>query len=412
MQGLPRGEGDTRPLVFISHVHQDGDAALALQKWLDDRFDGGLRFFNTSDRHALQLGSKWLEGIESALSSATALLAMLTPAGLQSPWVNFETGAAWLRGALVVPCCVSPIRKSAVPPPYSHLQGIDLLDPLDVGRLVESLADILRRRAPAHDADAFVADLRAVIDTTRTSVPEGAVQSRGGIRFEFLDIEWRYRRSTLQEGSWAATYRYKARFEVVSHEKQRHAVDFNRTVDVVPFRRDYPPAVVATGTRSRIGEIRVGKPYRREGSSFAFALHFDPPLVKGETVELAVAIDFPAYKTAFKEELIEALIEAGDEVSDIDFNARTINDETERFLYRVVLPKSLGASPVPPVALYRSTSYPEETDYIRQTAGVFSVEERDVDGEPSWVMRVDRFRPPHQTTYRMRWRPPSRGHLA
>jgi hypothetical protein len=399
----------TRPLIFISHVHRDGDAASQLQGWLDEAFDGGLDFFNTSDPETLAPGAHWLQVIERGLASASMLLAVFSSAGLRSLWVNFECGAAWLRRARVVPLCAPPIDKSHLPPPYSHLQSLNLADTDDLRSLVGIIAKHLGRRPPSGELGPVKERLVAALsgdadDPIASSTP-------GGVRIEYLEIEWKFRRSEVERDAWAASYHRVTRFEVLSHEKERHPIEFSKSVDLVPFRRERPPRIEMKGERTSPGQVRVGAPFRSEGPAFAFNIYFDPPLLRGDLVGLDVHVDFPAYKIGIKDILVQTLMAAGDAVRDFDYTSRAILDPTERFIYRVVLPKQLGATPLPPSVTYRNAAYPEETEFVRRTPGVFTVVESDVQGEPCWVMTLDRRRPPERAAYRMRWRLPARRDL-
>src|SRR5690349_7859581 len=119
---------DARPLIFISHVSEDGEATRALQGELDRRFLGAVRFFNTSSRESLRAGESWLDRIMRSLKESRIVLPILSPAALRSPWVNFETGGAWVNGGAVIPCCAGQVRRDALPAPYNSLQAVNLDD--------------------------------------------------------------------------------------------------------------------------------------------------------------------------------------------------------------------------------------------------------------------------------------------
>lgn len=86
------------PLIFISHRSCDAEIARELQRVLSEEFLGFPRFFNASDHVSLEPGMAWFDSIVDALRGCSVLVAILSPAALASPWVNFEAGAAWFEG--------------------------------------------------------------------------------------------------------------------------------------------------------------------------------------------------------------------------------------------------------------------------------------------------------------------------
>jgi hypothetical protein len=116
----------TAPLrirVFISFVTEDKPVAQAVQGLLAKQLDLPGQVFLSTD---LVAGQQWLDEIRAAIESAELLIAMLSARALKRPWINFESGAAWILKKPLIPVCYGMQRKSALPHPYSNFQAIDL----------------------------------------------------------------------------------------------------------------------------------------------------------------------------------------------------------------------------------------------------------------------------------------------
>jgi hypothetical protein len=184
-------------------------------------------------------------------------------------------------------------------------------------------------------------------------------------------------------------------------------------VEVVPFTLEHPPRITLNAwERSSPGSVRVAEPHSRLGGRFAFKVFFEPALREGETAHYDLDIDFPEYRIGVKEDFILAQLDAGrTPIVDYQQNARSISRPTRSFTYRVVIPRELGAYPIDPVVARYDHPFPDEENFVRRDAGVYSVSEQDVDGRPCWVMELRRENPPYEASYKLRWRPPSRKDL-
>lgn len=400
-----------RPLIFISHASEDAEATRTLQADLDDRFIGSVRFFNTSSRESLKAGEHWLESIMTRLRESAIVLPILSPAALRNPWVNFETGGAWINGATVIPCCGGQVRKSVLPPPYNQLQSIDLDDVADLELLVARIADDIGLRARTDGLAELAQRMTSVFAHGSSEVATGHGLKLSNRIDRSLSIEWRYRRAEHDTTRWAATYKSAREFEVTDPTLGSLLVSFAPSVEAVPFSLDRAPVVTSKElNRSSTGTIRLAEPHRRTGSGFAFRIHFDPPLREGDTARIEFEIDFPEYKLGVKEDFVMAQLDAGHgtTIRDFDFNSLTINRPIDVFGYRAVLPVDLGASPLDPTVTRHSSPFPDEEAFLGANPAVYSVTQEDRDGEPCWVLQLLRENPPYQATYKLRWRLPGR----
>jgi hypothetical protein len=82
-----------RPLVFVSHIHEESPLAFALKRELSEMFAGALDVFVAADSESLPEGSAWLEGLRDALVRASIALILVSSRSKDRPWINFEAGA-------------------------------------------------------------------------------------------------------------------------------------------------------------------------------------------------------------------------------------------------------------------------------------------------------------------------------
>ena len=111
--------------------------ATALTPILEAKLPGVSVFFSPS---SIEPGDDpSTELFDVGLRSSQALAVVLISEGAGSPYVIWETAAAWGRGQLVIPMFVD-IKPSAVPGPLaSEVQGIRLEDPPDLTRAIARL---------------------------------------------------------------------------------------------------------------------------------------------------------------------------------------------------------------------------------------------------------------------------------
>jgi hypothetical protein len=84
-------------VVFISHASQD--------KWVAGQIAKELLAIGAEhflDSKIIESGDSIDESLRTALSNASELLVLLTPASIERPYVWMEIGAAWIQGKRVV----------------------------------------------------------------------------------------------------------------------------------------------------------------------------------------------------------------------------------------------------------------------------------------------------------------------
>jgi len=111
--------------IFISFIHEDVKIATAVQRLIQDQLSTRSVFLS-SDPWQVFAGEVWLDRIRLELDPAKVVVMLLTSESVKRPWINFEAGAAWLRGKAIIPVCYAGLSKSHLPKPYSNFQALDL----------------------------------------------------------------------------------------------------------------------------------------------------------------------------------------------------------------------------------------------------------------------------------------------
>jgi hypothetical protein len=114
--------------VFISFIHEEKDVAKAVQTYLRQRFGEHQIAFLSADSWQMHAGEIWLDRIRQELSNAKVVILMLTQRSVNRPWVNFEAGAAWMKGTPIIPVCFGDLSKERLSIPYSGIQALNLPD--------------------------------------------------------------------------------------------------------------------------------------------------------------------------------------------------------------------------------------------------------------------------------------------
>ena len=60
-----------KPGVFVSHIHENYQLAVALKTEISQLLLDGVDFFVSSDRSSIVGGDRWLERIDAALATAS-----------------------------------------------------------------------------------------------------------------------------------------------------------------------------------------------------------------------------------------------------------------------------------------------------------------------------------------------------
>jgi hypothetical protein len=134
----------TTKSLFISHISEEADVAVLLKKMIQDDFLGLVGCFTSSDIGSIGAGENWLTSIERAMSEAKAVIVLCSKASVHRPWVQFEVGAAWMKGVPIIPACHSGMKVDELQMPLSLRQGLELGSEQGLAKLYDGVARALK----------------------------------------------------------------------------------------------------------------------------------------------------------------------------------------------------------------------------------------------------------------------------
>jgi hypothetical protein len=144
-----------KPLLFISHITEEKELAIAFKELVESEFLGMLDVFVSSDENSISMGQRWLDNITTALKSCVVEVILCSPQSIRRPWINFEAGAGWVRDIPVIPLCHSGIEPSQLPMPLNLLQAAKATEVSSLKLIFPVLANALGAKCPNTDFSKF-----------------------------------------------------------------------------------------------------------------------------------------------------------------------------------------------------------------------------------------------------------------
>lgn len=124
----------TAKVLFLSHIHEERDLALAIKTELENEFSGFVDVFVSSDGVSIPAGANFLKRIEDGLITCVGALYLISPVSVKRSWISFELGAVWIRNIVnlrangpeipTLPVCHSGLAPAGLPSPLNNLNGI------------------------------------------------------------------------------------------------------------------------------------------------------------------------------------------------------------------------------------------------------------------------------------------------
>lgn len=114
--------------LFISHIHKEASLAKVFKEWLEERTVGCWKVFVSSDKRSNALGDNWFSRVTESLENNSILIALCSPAALQSHWIGYEAGYAAAKGVPIIPICHSGLTFGDLPYFIGNHTGINIDD--------------------------------------------------------------------------------------------------------------------------------------------------------------------------------------------------------------------------------------------------------------------------------------------
>lgn len=145
-----------KPLVFISHITQEKEIAVAFKELVEKSFLGMLEVFVSSDEDSIKMGHKWLDQISDGLKKCSIEIILCSTKSITRPWINFEAGAGWVRDINVIPLCHSGMEPSKLPMPLNLLQAAKANEISSLKLIFPVLANAINAKVPNVDFSEFI----------------------------------------------------------------------------------------------------------------------------------------------------------------------------------------------------------------------------------------------------------------
>ncbi len=146
--------------VFLSHISCEANLADIVERHVSKDFIGLAKVF-VSTQASILVGSKWLEEVTAALNRTNLHVVLASPESVERKWINFEAGAAHVRGIPILPLCHSGLIPAQLPVPLSESEGLVLSREAGFRRFYEAIAKELQSNVPAVDYVAYGQEVSA-----------------------------------------------------------------------------------------------------------------------------------------------------------------------------------------------------------------------------------------------------------
>ena len=144
--------------VFLSYRSVEARFADVLKQHLIHDFIGMVDVFLASDTTSIPAGSSWHAGILEGLHRADLHIVICSSFSVQCPWINYEAGAAAVRGTPIVPLCHSGLLPHQLPVPLSESEGGVITDATTLQRVYGRIAALIGSAVPDVAFDRFARD--------------------------------------------------------------------------------------------------------------------------------------------------------------------------------------------------------------------------------------------------------------
>lgn len=392
-----------RPRVFIGSSTEGLDVARAIQANLDDVAEVELWTQGAFGLTTSTLASL-LEAIERTDFAVLVLQAddLISTRGEEAAVardnVIFELGL--FLGALGTERTAFVIDRDRPPALPSDLAGIT---PATYQRhTTGNLSAALGKASTALRAQIELAGPKPV-----SADPASGVEAdRTYLEFH---TRWAYSESPVP-GYWRGVQQGR---RVIRAEKPIPRWTFNivrRADDDTPFTLAKPTFRLVAVARTGNGQVVLKEP-RHQTNRFTVDVEFQPPLAVGEECTLGYEVDIPAHKVSTHEAAIARPLPKVPSPGGGEFSSAEVAYRIEDFVLEVCIPRHLGARSFGlQVVAFGDVDHAEQTAVA--TAGAFTQEIIEVDGEERVRLVVRRSRPPRKRTYRIHWIPPLAGQVA
>lgn len=148
----PKREANlNKTIVFVSYAHEDAPFASAIKAWLEENLNDRadlIDVFVSSHRANVQYGDVWFDNLRANLKDAKICICLVSPHSVESRWLYFESGAAFLRGIPVVPICLGGVQIKDLQQPLNFSEALELPNWEGESNLMNMVARVAKLKSP------------------------------------------------------------------------------------------------------------------------------------------------------------------------------------------------------------------------------------------------------------------------
>lgn len=134
--------------VFCSHVNTESLVADFLHERITQDFLGLVEVFNSSNTFNTLAGQAWLDQLTEGLKKSDLHLVLCSAQAITRSWINFEAGAARVRGIPIVPLCYRSLTPAQLPIPFAMYEWLGITTPEGWQKLYKTISDELGTNIP------------------------------------------------------------------------------------------------------------------------------------------------------------------------------------------------------------------------------------------------------------------------
>lgn len=142
--------------IFISHLSEEQEVAISFKELIESVFLGMVEVFVSSDDSSNPMGGRWLDQITKSLKTCSIEIIFCSPQSIVRPWINFESGAGWVRDIPVIPICHAGLSKKDLQLPLSLLQAANASSEKDLDNVIKRISNKLGSKVPEVDFSKFI----------------------------------------------------------------------------------------------------------------------------------------------------------------------------------------------------------------------------------------------------------------
>jgi len=213
-----------KPSIFISHIAEEKEIAIALKVFLEKRFQNTINVFASSDEDSIKLGDNWIETIRQSLQNCKLLIVICSPISIGKTWISFEAGAGWIREIPVIPLCHSGLTPGKLPVPINSFQGGLINSQDDIRKLFKRIAGLNNSIVPETDDLEFYDAIQNFETQIKNSLLSKDTTFIYNLLFRQIDV--------LKYSIFASTVDYDELQKVDLNNFKDHRYTFNDTYNL------------------------------------------------------------------------------------------------------------------------------------------------------------------------------------